>query len=212
MTSELTNFVPEKLFELNQRQAVAVSKSSLIPKDYQHNVANCLLAVEMANRLAIPPIMVMQNMYVVHGKPGWSSQFLIAAFNQSGKFSSITYEFFGQIGTDGYGCRAKTVDLRTGEQLTGPPVSIDTAKKEGWFAKSGSKWQSMPELMLRYRAATFLVRTTAPEITMGLPMADEVDDITDRPKSIDVSTLLREVTPAQEVVVSGSHDVPSSRE
>lgn len=175
-------------FELTQRKATALSKSTLIPKEFQGNLSNCIIAMDIASRLQMPPLMVMQNLYVVHGKPSWSSQFLIAAFNQCGRFASLTYGFVGEVGTDTYGCFAKSVDLRTGEILQGPTVTIAIAKKEGWHGKSGSKWQTMPELMLRYRAATFLVRTTAPELTLGFPMQDEVEDIQPQ-RSISIESL-----------------------
>jgi len=186
MSTELTAATQD--FELTQRKATALSKSTLIPKEFQGNLSNCIIAMEIASRLQMPPLMVMQNLYVVHGKPSWSSQFLIAAFNQCGRFASITYGYVGEVNTDTYGCYAKSVDLRTGEILQGPTVTIAIAKKEGWHGKSGSKWQSMPELMLRYRAATFLVRTTAPELTLGFPMQDEIEDI--RPeKSVSIESL-----------------------
>ena len=174
MSNEL---VSVQEFDLHQRKATALSKSSLIPKEFQGNVPNCMIALDIADSLGMKPLPVLQNLYIVHGKPSWSSQFLIAAFNQCGKFSGITYNFFGEPGTDAFGCYAKAVDLRTGEILQGPPVTIAIAKKEGWYSKSGSKWQTMPDLMMRYRAATFLVRTTAPELTLGLPMQDETEDI-----------------------------------
>lgn len=174
MSNEL---VSVQEFDLHQRKATALSKSSLIPKEFQGNVPNCMIALDIADSLGMKPLPVLQNLYIVHGKPSWSSQFLIAAFNQCGKFSGITYAFFGEPGTDAFGCYAKAVDLRTGEILQGPPVTIAIAKKEGWYSKSGSKWQTMPDLMMRYRAATFLVRTTAPELTLGLPMQDETEDI-----------------------------------
>ena len=39
----------------------------------------------------------------------------------------------------------------------------------------------MPELMLQYRAAAFLVRTYAPEISMGMQTEEELHDIIDVP-------------------------------
>jgi len=186
MSTELTAATQD--FELTQRKATALSKSTLIPKEFQGNLSNCIIAMEIASRLQMPPLMVMQNLYVVHGKPSWSSQFLIAAFNQCGRFASITYGYVGEASTDTYGCFAKSVDLRTGEILQGPTVTIAIAKKEGWHGKSGSKWQTMPELMLRYRAATFLVRTTAPELTLGFPMQDEIEDIKPE-KSVSIESL-----------------------
>lgn len=125
------------------------------------------------------PLMVCQNLYIVHGRPAWSAQFLIATLNQCGRFTSIRYEFQGEEGKDEWGCRAVATELATGEKLAGPLITIGLAKKEGWYGKNGSKWQSMPELMLRYRAASWFVRAYAPEIAMGLKTAEEVQDTYD---------------------------------
>jgi hypothetical protein len=166
-------------FQLAQRVATALSKSTLIPKDYQNNLPNCLVALNMANRLNADPLMVMQNLYVVHGRPAWSSQFLIATANKSGKFSPLRYRFTGTKGKDDFGCVCSAVDRETGEVLEGTEITIGMAKAEGWHDKSGSKWKTMPEQMLRYRAAAFFVRCYAPELSLGLSTSDEVDDIID---------------------------------
>lgn len=163
-------------FELAQRVAKCFSMSSLVPKDYQNNLPNCVIALNMASRMGADPMMIMQNLVVIHGRPSWSAQFLIATFNKNGAFSSIRYEFFGTEGQDDWGCRAKATELSTGEMLVGPLVTVGIAKKEGWFQKSGSKWQTMPEQMLRYRAASWFIRTIAPEIAMGLQTAEEMRD------------------------------------
>ena len=166
-------------FQLAQRVATALSKSTLIPKDYQNNLPNCLVALNMANRLNADPLMVMQNLYVVHGRPAWSSQFLIATANKSGKFSPLRYRFTGKKGSDDFGCVCSAVDRETGEVLEGTEITIGMAKAEGWHDKSGSKWKTMPEQMLRYRAAAFFVRCYAPELSLGLSTADEAEDIID---------------------------------
>lgn len=165
-----------KSFDLIQRVAKCMAMSTLVPKAFQNNLPNCIIALNMAGRMNADPLMVCQNLYVVHGTPAWSAQFLIATFNKSGKFSSIRYDFFGTEGQDDWGCRAKATELSTGELLIGPLVTIALAKKEGWYQKGGSKWQTMPEQMLRYRAAAWFVRTIAPEIAMGLQTAEEMRD------------------------------------
>ena len=167
----------EKLFELAQRKAKVYSESSLVPKEYQKNVGNVLIAQNMATRMGADVLMVMQNLYLVHGRPGWSAQFLIGTFNSCGRFSAIRYRFSGKPDTEDWGCTAYCVELATNEELVGTKITIGIAKKEGWFSKSGSKWQTIPEQMLRYRAATFLIRTIAPEIGLGLHTVDELEDI-----------------------------------
>jgi hypothetical protein len=165
-------------FEEALRMANCLSSSSIVPTIYRgkEGLPNCLIALEMANRIGASPLMIMQNLYIVHGNPGWSAKFLIASLNSSGKFSPLRYEFKGNEGTDGWSCRAYASD-KNGEVLQGSWVSIDMAKKEGWYGKSGSKWQTMPQLMLQYRAAAFFQRTYAPEISMGMHTEDELRDV-----------------------------------
>lgn len=164
---------------LAQLQTVGqiLAKSTLVPKDFQNNVPNCMIAANMALRMQADPLMVIQNLYVVHGKPGWSSQFLIATFNQCGRFSSIRFEFGGKPGTDAWQCRACSTELATRQEIQGSWVSMAMAKAEGWSTKAGSKWKTMPQQMLMYRAASFFVRAFAPEIAMGLPTGEELHDM-----------------------------------
>src|SRR5574343_273009 len=137
-------------FELAQRVAKCFAMSTLVPKDYQNNLPNCVIALNMASRMGADPLMVIQNLHIVHGRPGWSAQFLIATFNKCGRFSAIRYEFTGQEGKDTWGCRAWATEKETGEKIVGPDISIALAKAEGWEGKSGSKWKTLPQLMLMY--------------------------------------------------------------
>lgn len=166
-------------FELAQRAAKLLASSSLVPKEYQGNVPNCVIALNMANRVGADPLMVMQNLVIVHGRPTWSSQFLIATVNTCGRFSALRYEFFGEQNSDNWGCRAWAIEKSTGEKLIGTDVTIALAKKEGWHGKNGSKWQTMPQQMLMYRSGSWWARAYAPELSMGLHTADEVADIID---------------------------------
>lgn len=166
--------IEERQFLLVQRQANALAASTLVPKDYQgkNNVPNVMIALNMAKRLRADVMMVMQSMHVIHGRPSFSATFLISTFNASGKFSSIKYE----LSKDKTSCIAYCTELSTGEKITGTEITLDMAKKEGWSTKAGSKWLTMPEQMLKYRAATFLIRSTAPEIALGFYTQDEVED------------------------------------
>lgn len=174
-------------FELVQRAAKLLAASSLVPKEYQGNLANCSIALNMAVRVGADPLMVMQNLVIVHGRPTWSAQFLIATVNTSGRFTALRYEFFGEQGKDSWGCRAWAIEKETGEKLVGTDVTIAIAKKEGWYAKNGSKWQSIPQQMLMYRAGSWWTRAYAPELSMGLHTADEAIDTYDAKKQADGS-------------------------
>lgn len=164
-------------FELAQRAAKLLAASTMVPAEYRGNIANCVVALNMAQRMGADVLMVMQNLYMVHGKPGWSAQFLISTFNMSNRFSALRYEFFGDKNKDDYGCRAWSVERETGDRLTGADVTIALAKYEGWYSKNGSKWKTMPQQMLMYRAASWFIRAYAPELSMGLHTTDELQDV-----------------------------------
>ncbi|MDL2268849.1 hypothetical protein LJC71_04835 [Desulfosarcina sp. OttesenSCG-928-A07] len=167
-------------FESLQRVAKVFASSSIVPKQFQGNLPDCVIAVDMAIRMGANPLMVCQNLYVVYGRPAWSAKFLIATLNQCGRFSAIRYVFQGKQGSDDWGCRAVATELSTNEKLEGPLITIGLAKEEGWYGKNGSKWKTMPELMLRYRAAAWFVNAYAPEIAMGLRTAEEeIDSVYD---------------------------------
>lgn len=173
-----------KKFEMQQRMANMYAASTIVPDTYRNNVGNCVIAIDMAQRMGANPLMVMQNLYIVYGNPAWSSKFLISCINQSKRFAPIQYEFSGERGTDSWACKVFTfaaTDTERKEKLIGPEVSIAIAKAEGWYGKSGSKWKTMPELMLRYRAAAFWQRTFCPEISMGFLTVEEAYDIQDVP-------------------------------
>lgn len=166
--------IKERDFALSQREATALANSTLVPKEFQGNVANCLIALNLARRIGADPLMVLQNLDVIHGRPAFRATFLIACLNQCGRFTPLRYRITGE--GDERTCVAVANDMKTGEEYEGPPVSIRMAREEGWSTKSGSKWKTMPDLMLRYRAAAFFARTTAPEVAMGLYTADEIED------------------------------------
>lgn len=164
-------------FEDAQRIAKALASSTLIPPQFQgqQGFANCLVALEIANRMKMSPFQVMQNLHIIHGRPSWSSQFIIGLINGCGRFSPLQYEVTGQ--GDSMACTCVATELSSGKDLRGPTVTMAMAKKEGWATKSGSKWQTMPDLMIRYRAAAFWGRLYIPELLVGIQTQEEVVDI-----------------------------------
>lgn len=162
-------------FIMAMQMAKALSSSTIVPATFQRNDANCLIAIEQANRLKVSPLMVMQNLYVIQGRPSWSSKFLIAAINNSGKFD-MELQFEETKDKDGkpFSCMAWT--MKNGRRVEGMTVDMDMAKDEGWLSKNGSKWKTMPQLMLRYRAASFFSSLNCPELTMGLYTKEEMQD------------------------------------
>lgn len=162
-------------FIMAMQMAKALASSTIVPQTFQKNEANCLIAIEQAQRLRVSPMMVMQNLHVIQGRPSWSSKFLIAAINNSGKFD-MELQFEETQDKDGkpFSCTAWTT--KNGRKVNGMTVDMDMAKEEGWLSKNGSKWKTMPQLMLRYRAASFFSSLNCPELTMGLYTREEMQD------------------------------------
>ena len=125
--------------------------------------------------MRMSPFVVVQNLHIIHGRPSWSSQFIIGLVNGCGRFSPLRYDISGK--GDTLACTAVATELRTGEELRGPEVTMAMAKREGWSTKSGSKWLTMPDLMIRYRAAAFWGRLYIPELLVGIQTQEEVLDI-----------------------------------
>jgi hypothetical protein len=170
-------FSGREAFATAQRVATALASSSIVPKDYQDNVANVMVAMEYAHRIGASVLAVMQNLDVIHGRPALRATFLIATVNASGRFTPLRFRWQGEEGTDTWGCRGVAVDRESGEECIGPLITVKLAKDEGWYAKSGSKWKTLPELMLMYRSAAFWTRVYAPELSLGLHTSDELEDV-----------------------------------
>lgn len=174
----------------NMLMAQRLAESTLVPQHFK-KPENALIAVEIAKRLNTDPFTVMQNLYIVNNKPSWSSQYIISLINNCGKFTSLRWKMSGE--GDKRECIAYTTEKETGEILESPVVTIEMAKKEGWFQKTGSKWQTMPEMMLRYRAAAFFGRLYLPEILNGMYMIEEMEDIAKAPIQNTEANLLNEM-------------------
>ena len=162
-------------FIMAMQMAKALAESTIVPQTYQNNPSNCLIAIEQAQRMNISPLMVMQNLYPIQGRPSWSSKFLIASINASHKFD-IELQYDETKDKDGkpYSCVAWT--MKNGRRVEGMEVNMQMAKDEGWLGKNGSKWKTMPQLMLRYRAASFFSSLNCPELTMGIYTKEEIED------------------------------------
>lgn len=195
-------FGDDKVFDMAQRQAKMLSSSNIVPTLYQGNVANCMIAMEMAHRKGSSVIMVMQNLDIIRGKPGWKSSHVISLINSCRRFAPLEFEYGTtgvkeieytewvgskpnarkeprKISIENASCQAYTTRISDGKIIKGPKITIEMAVKEGWWTKSDSKWPTMTETMLAYRAASFFGRLHAPDVLDGLYTTDEIMEFTD---------------------------------
>lgn len=158
------------------KMARFLSTSAFVPDQYRNAPENCIVAIDLANRMGIAPLMVMQNLYVVKGKPSWSGSFCAAAINGSGRFTPLEFNFVGKQGEPSWGCYASAVRVSNGVRCYSDTITIAMATAEGWLNKPGSKWKTMPMQMMMYRAAAFFARAHCSDILLGLPTYEEVQD------------------------------------
>lgn len=171
-----------------QRLAKMLAASNLVPEKFQgepssEGYCNTVLALEMAIRLNFPPLLVMQNITFIEGKPGWQGKFYIALVNSSTRFRDGDWEWKGKEGSDEFGARYKAIRVSDGKLCIGQWVDVRMAKAEGWWSKidrSGverSKWKSLTAQMIVYRSASFWASQWYPEGTLGLATAEELEDV-----------------------------------
>ena len=202
MTTEITTTEGESSiyqttdsFEFAQRQAKSLCESDLVPTGYrgQKGLSNCLVALEMSKRMNLSPLTVMQNLNVIHGKPYWSAQFIASTIMSCGRFSNFDYLVKGQ--GDSLEVQCVATRLEDKKQVKGTAVSMAMARQEGWAARN-SKYSSMPEVMLRSRAATFFGRQYIPDLLLGVQTSEEVVDIESEPINVSESSV--RIEPQQE--------------
>ena len=173
-TRQMSVYSDTKLYNDALKMAEGLSKSDLVPDNYKGKPESCLIAIDVARQIgARSPIFVMQNLYVVKGKPSWSGQYCDAIVRAN--FKNVKVELTGT--GDDRGCKV-TANDDNGNFCDGTRVTIRMAKNEGWFSKQGSKWQTMPDLMLQYRAFAFFARVYCPDKLLGIHDEFENLDIT----------------------------------
>ena len=237
-------------FDTMQRVCKMFASSELVPDMYRASsenpvdkaMANCMIAVEMAQRIGASPLMIMQNMIIIYGRPSWSSKFLVATVNTCGRFNPLQYKItnLGMLGKIDYTeyewnkdakkklpvkkefdgtkvenlqCIAYTTAKGSEEVLESAPIDIKLAVQEGWYTKAGSKWQTMTRQMLMYRAASFWTNAYAPELSMGMKTEDEIRDIIDIPyEDVSEKVTKEKAENANKTVINIDGDRPNAQQ
>ncbi len=163
----------DKLMEMSQM----LSQSTIVPDTYRNRPENCFIALDMASRMGMSPIVIMQSLFVIQGRPSWSGQAIASMIRANPTLRNVNLEYVGERGTASWGAYVTAERVSDGRVLKGTTVTLGMAKAEGWLDKKGSKWLTMPEQMLAYRAYAFFGRVHVPELMMGLQTAEEVLDV-----------------------------------
>lgn len=214
-----------KKFELEQRKAKAFVATDFFPAhlrkgDKEATIGAAIIVLDLAQRMNLGALEVAQSIYIIHGKPSFETKFLVARLNSSGLLK-------GRLNTilspDGQSAHCEAVDAQTGQLLRGTTITMDMARREGWLSKNGSKWQTMPELMMKYRAQSFFINEFFPEVKYGLKTSDEAEDtneIKEMPKAEQPQNLneflakatQKKVEPADEIIEAAPLEIDVNEE
>lgn len=154
--------------------AKMLASSDMVPQGYQGKPMNCLIAMEQAQRMNVSPLMVMQNLYIVKGKPSWSGSACSAIIQGCGLFENVNLNYVGKEGEDSYGAYVSAVRKSDKQEIKGTVITMEMAKAEGWT--NNSKWRSMKTQMLGYRAYSFFARLYCPNALSGFATEGEAED------------------------------------
>jgi hypothetical protein len=152
-----------------------LARSSLVPKDFQGNPGNIIVAVQWGAEIGLAPLQAMQSIAVVNGRPSIWGDAMIALVKGSGLLESIVEE----IGDTAATCTVK----RKGEAATSRTFTLEDAKRAGLLGKQGP-WQQYTKRMLQMRARAWALRDVFPDVLRGVLIAEEARDIPPEPRDM----------------------------
>jgi hypothetical protein len=204
------NYLDEARFAQVSRIATAFAASDLVPDRFKNKHANCFIAIQLGMRLGIDPLMALQNLYVVNGNPGISTQMMISLANRCGVFKGPVE--FEELGSGDSLAVCASATLSASGKLVKKTVTLAQAKEAGWT--KNPIWRSQTSQMLSYRAASQLIRLYAPEAILGMTSVEEWEDLGDnvsqrvQPAKENLTASILSSLPAQE---SQAEETPKKR-
>lgn len=162
---------PTNLTEAMQLAEI-LAQSTIVPKDYQRNPGNILVAIQWGAELGLAPMQAMQNIATINGRPSIWGDAMLALVKNSSEFVSIKEEFTGEDAS----LTAVCTIARKGQPDHTTYFSVEDARKAGLWGKQGP-WTQYPRRMLQMRARGYALRDMFPDVLKGMRTAEEVRDM-----------------------------------
>tara|TARA_R100000406_G_scaffold9544_1_gene6315 strand:- start:1161 stop:2126 length:966 start_codon:yes stop_codon:yes gene_type:complete len=163
-----------------------ISKSGLLPKDYQGKPANCLVAIQWGMELGLAPLQALQNIAVINGKPSVYGDSLLAMVRADDRCMGVEETQEGGVAT----CIVKRRLSDGSIEEVKRTFSMKQAEQAG--LSNRPTWKAYPDRMLQHRARGNALRDAFPDVLRGIITSEEAQDI-EEPK---------DVTPTQEAVAA----------
>ena len=186
-------------FESAQRMARSLAESDIVPALYQGKLGNCIVALDIANRMGMGAVQVMQNLNVIRGEPSWKTKFVIGLIQSCGRFED--FDFVETPDSCQCVARVKGKD----KLVDGVKITMDMAKREGWTRNS--KWSTMPQTMLRYRAASSFGNFHIPDLLLGIQTVED-NEVIDAEIEVVEETPQSKLNKVNEILAPKTDPVP----
>lgn len=160
----------------NMTEAMEFSKflstSTHIPKDFQGNPNNILVAIQWGYEIGLAPMQALQNIAVINGRPSLWGDSMIAVCKAHPDWRGISETYIEE--EDKAVCIVKR-HVHGEIEETRSEFSYKDAQRANLTNKPGP-WKNYPKRMLQLRARGFALRDAFPDAIKGLITAEEAID------------------------------------
>lgn len=129
-------------------------------------IGTTLVAFDYALKFKQSPLTILQAMYEVDGKIGWSADFLLSLLKTLYKEIDFVWD---------ESLKDNPAVKMTAKDENGKMFETEFCYKKNW-AKQNDNWLRIPKTMLKRRAITLFARTNNPELFANCYDSSEVEE------------------------------------
>ena len=166
--------VPQTFNEQMRFAEVVSQAKGMLPRAYEGNPANVLVAIQYGASLGIEPMAALQNIDVIQGTPTLSAKAVAAMVRANGHKLWVS--------EDEQNMSATCTIVRNDDKEHPVTVTRDKAWAQRMGLLTKDNYKKQPTTMLMWRAVTACANRACPELFLGLGgayTADELHDMDD---------------------------------
>lgn len=150
------------------QMAQILCKSAMLPPHLK-TPENVVVTLQYGHELGLSPMVAINNIYMVNGKPTLSADIMHAICRRSSEYGGVKWiEISDKV--------AKCVVTRKTASYSEETIgfyTIDMAKDAGLLTKDN--WKKYPARMLKHRALSYALRDAFPDLISGFYTREELE-------------------------------------
>lgn len=188
----VSSLMPQTQAEKYEMAGV-LCKSGLIPRGLD-KPEKVFVALQWGHELGLSPMVAVNNIAVINGKPTLSADIMSAVVKRSPEYGGIKWIEMSEKKAE---CEITRI-LPNGEKETiTSTFTIDDAQKAGLAGRE--VWVKYPKRMLKHRCLSYGLKDLFPDLLAGLYDPEEMESVQSEKTA---PTTERNVTPVEEKVVT----------